>query len=108
MTDQNKPLTGITAADPTSAEACKAQLARLAADRSINPRVRAVGIARRYREELTDPELASLLSDLSDELQRHKSALVVATTLEHHCRRLVVLEAAINVLRVRTVAGLRV
>jgi hypothetical protein len=93
-----------TAPEPTAAEACKAQLTRLTADEGLHPRIRAAAIARRFREELTDDELTSLINDLSDELQRHRSE-PGDRNLKHHGRRLAVLEAAIDVLRVRTTAG---
>jgi hypothetical protein len=103
MTDQTKPLTGTTATDPTSAEACKAQLERLIADQSLHPRIRGAGIARKFREALSDAELTCLIADLSEEVQRHRTMLVDARVLKHHGRRLAVLEAALDVLRVRTI-----
>jgi hypothetical protein len=105
MTDRDKPLTGTTAADPISAEACKAQLQRLIADQSLHPRIRAAGIARRFREALSTGELTCLTADLSGELQRLKTMQVDAQAVKHHGRRLAVLEAAVDVLRVRSVAS---
>jgi hypothetical protein len=84
MTDQTKPLTGTTAVDPTSAEACKALLQRLIADQSLHPRIRAAGIARRFREALSTVELTALIADMALELDRSRAMLVDGQVLKQH------------------------
>jgi hypothetical protein len=97
MTDQTKGVPETAAAD-----AFKAQLARLMADQNTQPRMYAAALARQFREALSTVELTVLIADLSGELHRARSMVVDATLLKHHSRRLAILEAALDVLRLRT------